>query len=209
MPTTKSSPTSPRRARRAAPQPGAAAPSPLQANKLGALWSTLDRAMASARDDYSPSAAALLIWLSHWQPSGVMQLARVVGLSQPACSRAVDTLAAAGLIEKTPSGGKEVHLALSRSGAREARRLQQQRLAACSGLLAALSAGERESLDRLIDRLTASAVTCRDDAKLLCRFCDHAVCDGPLCPIGRRATAIENGQAVAAAPSPASRSRRR
>jgi DNA-binding MarR family transcriptional regulator len=168
-----------------------AGPSALDANRLGALWATLDRALSSAFEDDSPSAAAIVSWLYHWAPVGVVELARVVGLTQPACTRALDKLVARGLIERTTVSGKEVRLALTVPGRAHARQLQQRRLQACAVLLGALSPAEQKQFAALTDKVLQAPVADRAYARNVCRFCDHAVCDGPACPIGCRATAIE------------------
>lgn len=168
-----------------------APPSALDANRLGALWSTLDRALSTTLADDSPSTAAILLWLQHWAPTGVVELARVVGLTQPACTRALDKLVERGLVERTVLSGKEVRLTLSARGRAQARALQQRRHAACGALLQALSADEQAQFARLATKLLQAPVTDRAYARTVCRFCDHAVCDGPACPIGCRATALE------------------
>ena len=168
-----------------------AAPSALDANRLGALWSTLDRALSTTLADDSPSTAAILLWLHHWAPTGVVELARVVGLTQPACTRALDKLVERGLVERTTLSGKEVRLALTARGRTQARQLQQRRQRACAALLQALSADEQAQFARLATKLLQAPVTDRAYARTVCRFCDHAVCDGPDCPIGCRATALE------------------
>jgi DNA-binding MarR family transcriptional regulator len=205
MPKTRSSvePPSPGRARKAAvpvktagrgaagaPAPPAP-PSALDANRLGALWSTLDRALSTTLADDSPSTAAILLWLHHWAPTGVVELARVVGLTQPACTRALDKLVERGLVDRTALSGKEVRLTLTARGRAQARALQQRRHAACGALLQALSADEQAQFARLATKLLQAPVTDRAYARQVCRFCDHAVCDGPACPIGCRATALE------------------
>ena len=171
--------------------PSNALPSALDANRLGALWSTLDRALSSTLADDSPSTAAILLWLHHWAPTGVVELARVVGLTQPACTRALDKLVERGLVERTTLSGKEVRLALTARGRAQARALQQRRQQACGALLQALSADEQAQFARLATKLLQAPVTDRAYARSVCRFCDHAVCDGPACPIGCRATALE------------------
>jgi len=192
------------RAERAAPlaRSGsqATATSALDANRIGALWATLDRAMqgvlaeASASSPaLSSSAGAMLMWLHHWAPVGVVELGRVVGLSQPACTRALDKLVDQGLVERSTLSGKEVRLTLTRSGHARARQLQRRRLAACAVLLGALSADEQAQFASLADKLLQAPVADRAYARHVCRFCDHAVCDGPACPIGCRATALEDG----------------
>lgn len=176
------------------------APSTLDANRLGALWSTLDRALSATLEDDSPSTAAILLWLHHWAPAGVVELARVVGLTQPACTRALDRLVERGLVERTIHSGKDVRLALSPRGRTQARQLQQRRHRACGALLQALSADEQAQFARLADKLLQAPVADRAYARHVCRFCDHAVCDGPACPIGCRATALENGAAAGERP---------
>jgi DNA-binding MarR family transcriptional regulator len=166
-------------------------PSALDANRLGVLWSTLDRTLSATLADDSPSSAAILLWLQHWAPVGVVELARVVGLTQPACTRALDKLVQRGLVERTALSGKEVRLTLSARGRAQARQLQQRRQQACSALLQALSADEQALFARLADKLLQAPVTDRAYARSVCRFCDHAACDGPACPIGCRATALE------------------
>ena len=168
-----------------------APPSALDANRLGALWSTLDRALTTTLADDSPSTAAILLWLLHWAPTGVVELARVVGLTQPACTRALDKLVERGLVDRTALSGKEVRLTLTARGRVQARALQQRRHAACGALLQALSADEQAQFARLATKLLQAPVTDRAYARTVCRFCDHAVCDGPACPIGCRATALE------------------
>jgi DNA-binding MarR family transcriptional regulator len=180
--------------------PAPSAPSPLDANRLGALWSTLDRTLTATLADDSPSTAAILLWLNHWAPTGVVELARVVGLTQPACTRALDKLVERGLVERTALSGKEVRLALSARGRTQARQLQQRRQQACAALLQVLSADEQAQFARLATKLLQAPVTDRTYARNVCRFCDHAVCDGPACPIGCRATALEQaGEPGAAA----------
>lgn len=167
----------------------------LQANKLGALWAVIGRAMSGAVETHSESSVAILLWLYYWAPTGVVELGKVVGLSQPACSRAVDKLMAAGLVLKAPSGSRETWLELSSTGRTEAERLQAERLRACDRLLGNLSRQEREAMGTLLDKLLAASVESRAYARNVCRFCDHAVCDGPDCPVGCRATVIERGNA--------------
>ncbi|MES2936714.1 MAG: MarR family transcriptional regulator [Pseudomonadota bacterium] len=163
--------------------------SALDANRLGALWSTLDQAMARAMEGPSASTAALLIWLQHWAPAGVVEVARVVGLSQPACTRALDRLAEQGLIERTPAG-KSVQIDLTAQGRALARQLQKRRLDACASLLGALSPPEQQQFAALADKLLQRPVDSREYARHVCRFCDHKVCDGPACPVGSRATEL-------------------
>lgn len=167
--------------------------STLDANRLGALWSTLDALMAQAQDDYSPSSAAILLTLHYHAPLSVNALAAIVDLSQPACSRAVDRLLAAGLVEKERVRGMETGLGLSADGRAEARKLQQRRIGALGKLLDTLAPHEQEVFNGLVNKLLKAPVTGRAYARRVCRFCDHKTCDGADCPIGCAATALEQG----------------
>lgn len=168
--------------------------STLDANRLGALWSTLDALMAQAQDDYSPSSAAILLTLHYHAPLSVNALAAIVDLSQPACSRAVDRLLAAGLVEKERVRGMETGLGLSTEGRAEARKLQQRRIGALGKLLDTLAPPEQEVFNTLVNKLLQAPVTDRAYARRVCRFCDHRTCDGADCPIGCAATALERGK---------------
>lgn len=166
----------------------------LDANRLGALWSTLALRMAAAQQERSESSAAILLTLHYHAPLSVNSLTDIVGLSQPACSRAVERLLQEELVAKERVRGMETELALTTAGRREARKLQQRRLGALGKLLDALSPEEQRTFNALVDMLLQAPVTDRAYARHVCRFCDHAVCDGPACPIGCAATALESVQ---------------
>ncbi|WP_207456682.1 MarR family transcriptional regulator [Azospirillum sp. SYSU D00513] len=169
----------------------------LLANKVGALWATLSGAVEDAFAPLSNSSAAALLTLLHWGPTAATALGAVIGLSQPATARLLEKLAADGHVERRPRprGGKEVPFALTESGRERAEALQQGRLDACLRLLAPLDPGQRALLDGLLTAMLAAPVAdqtpVRAYARHVCRFCDHGVCDGPLCPIGSAAREAE------------------
>ena len=165
--------------------------SALDANRLGALWATLDLRMAATMDDYSASSTAILLTVRYRAPITISDLAAIVGFSQPACSRAVDKLVKARLIEKTPGLGNEVGLSLTDDGGRRADQLQTRRLESLSMLLNALHPDEREAFGRMVDKLLVAPVTGRAYARSVCRYCDHEACDGLDCPIGCAAAVFE------------------
>jgi DNA-binding MarR family transcriptional regulator len=174
----------------------------LLANKLGALWTTIGQAVEAGFGSLSPSSAAALITLRHRQKLTATELGRILDLTQPASARLVAKLEAEGHVARQkPASGKEIGLRLTPKGRRLAEDLQRQRLAACDRLLAALTPADRRLLDRLLSALLAAPVTNRAYARHVCRFCDHGVCDGPDCPIGCAATALEHsGEADARGP---------
>lgn len=164
----------------------------LLANKLGALWATIGQAIEAGFGSLSPSSAAALITLRHREPITATELGHILDLSQPASARLVAKLAAEGHVARQKRlAGKEIGLRLTAKGRRLAESLQRQRLAACERLLTALLPAERHELDRLLSALLAAPVTDRAYAWHVCRFCDHAVCDGPHCPVGCAATSLE------------------
>jgi DNA-binding MarR family transcriptional regulator len=162
-----------------------------ESNKLAALGSALDDVMASVFAQRSPASVAVLFTLAHWAPIAVGDLARIVGLSQPACSRALDRLAADGLVNRTDYQGKEARISLTLAGKRKATQLQKARLAASDRLLSRLSATERMTLSPILDKLLGASVDGRETARRLCRFCAHDLCPNGKCPVGHAATAID------------------
>jgi DNA-binding MarR family transcriptional regulator len=162
-----------------------------ECNKLAALWATLDAAMAHSFDQRSPASVAILLTLKHWAPTTVGELARIVALSQPACSRALDRLADDRLVNRAVYEGKEARISLTTAGKREAERLQHARLAASDRLLLQLSATERKALSPILDKLLGANVDGRETARRLCRFCAHDVCPSGKCPVGHAATSID------------------
>lgn len=161
------------------------------ANKLGALWAVLGDGFARGFGPLAESTAAVLLTLHHRGPMGVTALAGLVGLSQPACTRLLDRLAAARQVTRTKVAGRQVLVAITAAGRRQAEALQRRRLGVAHDLLAGLTKEERAALDRLLDRLVMVPVQGRAHARHLCRFCDHGICTSALCPIGTAATAIE------------------
>ncbi len=167
----------------------------LTANKLGALGTLLADALDAALGDLSPSAAALLLTLHHHPDVIATELAAIAGVAQPTAVRLLDGLARQGLITRGARQGRTTPLGLTKSGAARAQALQQARLAALARLLEAIPPPDRPAFERSLDALLAGATTSRRFARTTCRLCDHRLCDGPACPIGRRATDLEHGDA--------------
>lgn len=167
----------------------------LLANRLGALSVLLMDALEGALGDLSPSAAAVLLTLYYRPDSTATALAKVVGIAQPTAVRVLDGLVRRGWIERRERIGRQTPLRLTVVGARRARSVQAARLKVLDRLLAILPKAERAAFARGLDALIAGAVTSRTFARTTCRLCDHQVCDGPRCPIGTRASALEHDAA--------------
>jgi DNA-binding MarR family transcriptional regulator len=160
-------------------------------NKLGALGLLLTDSLENISDGLSLSATALLLSLFYHPEATATELAKIVGVSQPTAVRVLDGLVARGLIKRKDRAGRITLLGITAAGRKRAQALQVRRLRATKILLSALTAAERKNFERTLDKLLASATSSRAFARTTCRLCDHALCDGPLCPIGTRATEIE------------------
>jgi DNA-binding MarR family transcriptional regulator len=165
----------------------------IDANKLGALGMLIGDATSGALGDTSESAAALLLTLRDRQGITITELARVAGIAQPTAVRVLDGIARRGWIERQERDGRTTPLRLTPSGRQQAKALQAARLAALERLLAPLPAAERRGFLRGLDRVLAAATVSRGFARTTCRLCDHETCAGALCPIGTRATELEQG----------------
>ena len=163
------------------------------ANKLGALGVLLGDGLAEAFGNLSPSAAALLLTLHYRGEMTATSLAAIGGIAQPTAARVTEGLIRRGLVERRDRAGRTAPLQLTAAGTRLADTLQRARLAAIEPLIASLSPRERAGFERALDKMLAQATRSRGFARTTCRLCDHALCQGPLCPIGTRATALERG----------------
>ncbi|WP_242905605.1 MarR family winged helix-turn-helix transcriptional regulator [Actinomadura terrae] len=156
----------------------------LGATALAVTDLVLDEATGAA--GVSASGASALIVLSAAPDLGVTELGRRVGLSQSAAARLVDGLEAAGLAERRRSGGRAVHVRLTRRGEDAAARMLTARAAPLTGTLAALDDSERETLAALLSKLLARLYEQVGDSEVLCRMCDRTCCTaGAVCPVGQ------------------------
>jgi DNA-binding MarR family transcriptional regulator len=163
----------------------------LSANKLGAFAVLLADTLEGAYDGLSPSAASLLLTLYYTRNATATELAKVAGISQPTAVRVLDGLVRQGFIERKSHTGRSTLLRVTRAGRERAVSLQAARLGAMKKILSGLNTQERATFERILDTILVAATTSRPFARTVCRLCDHRACDGPLCPIGTRASEIE------------------
>lgn len=164
----------------------------LLSNKLGALLTALSDLLDRQCEPYSPSSSAALLTLLYHDQMPVMELARVLRLSQPAATRVVDRLETEGLVARVLDAGRIVPVRLTAVGQQAAQTLQDGRLALCERALGPLSEADRDGFDHILSKVLAGLVEDRSHARQICRLCDHGICDGPLCPVGCAARAIED-----------------
>lgn len=166
----------------------------LRANKLGAFAVLLADTLENAYGSLSPSAASLLLTLFYGRDATATALAKVAGVSQPTAVRVLDGLVRQGFIERKNRTGRTTLLCVTRAGRERARLLQAARLGAMETILSGLNARERATFERMLDTILGAATTSRALARTICRLCDHPACDGPLCPVGTRASEIETNR---------------
>lgn len=165
----------------------------LLSNKLGALSILIEERTNRALNDLSPSAAAVLSTL-YFQPGlTTTELSKVVAVSQPTTVRLLDGLQRRGLVERGAQAGRFTPLSLTDAGRIEVARLQHERISAIGSLLTILEPDDTRRFELMLDRILAGATTSRACARTTCRLCEHDLCGPGICPIGNRATEIEQG----------------
>jgi len=173
-------------------------------NKLGALGVLLSDALEEAQVSLSRSAAALLLTLFYREQKtasafyrehkSASAMAKVVGVSQPTMTRLMDGLVRQGFVERKGRAGRVSLLRLTPAGRRKARLLQDARLNAMKDLLRVLSRREQVAFEHTLDKMLAGATRSRAFAHTVCRLCNHAICTGPLCPLGVQVAELERAR---------------
>lgn len=137
---------------------------------------------ASAQEGSGPAA---LVHLQAHPGGSVVDLERVVRLTQTGAGRLVDRLVAAGLVERRAGRDARTQaLWLTRAGTTAASRILERRAAAVAPLLEPLTSAERADLERLLARVVLGLAHDRPGALTVCRLCDRSACySGPGCPL--------------------------
>jgi MarR family transcriptional regulator, negative regulator of the multidrug operon emrRAB len=134
----------------------------------------------------STSGAAALVVLVASPGLSVTEVGRRVGLSQPAAARMVDSLQAAGLVQRSPGSGREVRVTPTPAGQRVASRLLVARGQPLQALVSALDPDEQDTLADLLAKLLVRLYAEVGSAERLCRLCDRAGCTAnAACPVGQ------------------------
>lgn len=168
------------------------------ANLLGAtalgLADRLTQAAAEAAGA-SGSGAAALVTLRTADGIGGTELARRIGLSQSACTRMLDQLAAQGYVRRAPMRGRVVAVHLTPEGVTAADAAQRARSATVGEVLDALAPDRRDALRQALEPLLAALYGRVGSDDVLCRLCDRAACvaDDQVCPVGAAARAAAQG----------------
>jgi MarR family transcriptional repressor of emrRAB len=174
-----------------------------EANLFGALTLAVAERLARATDEAAArggaAPAALNALESYLDGSSIDALRHSLGLTHSAGVRLVDRLAADGFLTRQPGeDGRSVAVTLTAAGREVARQVRESRERALVDVLGALSAGEREQLSSLHEKLLEGITGSRADARHICRLCDPDACghhEGR-CPVTRAADrAARSGRA--------------
>ena len=165
------------------------------ANLLGALSLAItERTAESLHDDAQVAgtdAMALIALRNYAEGASLDTLRGGLGLSQPGTVRLVDRLEARGLVERRRSehDGRARALHLTDVGRRAAAEALDARAGVTTEALSALTAGERDRLTDLLEKMLAARTDDRTSARRICRLCDGDACGHPdRCPVTQAVT---------------------
>ncbi|MBE8520696.1 MarR family transcriptional regulator [Amycolatopsis sp. H6(2020)] len=134
----------------------------------------------------SARAGAALVVLATAPKISVTDLGRRVGLSQSAAARMVDSLQAAGFVERRPGPSREVAVQLTPTGRHTARDMLASRTKVLTDVLEVLDDRERDTLAALLAKMLPRLYERIGSADLLCRLCDRRTCTtDAACPVGQ------------------------
>jgi DNA-binding MarR family transcriptional regulator len=157
-------------------------------NLTGAWALAVTEASAAAVTDVAGAGgelAAAVITIGAYRGQSLDELRRALGLSQPGTVKLVDRLVERGWVLRQPGrSGRSLSLALTPDGAGLLDDLLAARAAAIEGLLAPLTAHERDELEGTLDKLLGAAASA-ERLRHLCRLCERRVCTD--CPVARGA----------------------
>jgi DNA-binding MarR family transcriptional regulator len=160
-----------------------------RSNLLGALAigiGDLQRATVAGAVDLDAAALSTLLAVFARPGSSVGDVALTTQLTHSGAVRVIDRLCAISLLERSAAQDRRaVALRCTQTGAEAAQRALDARGAALGSLIETLSAAERAELARLATKLLAHLPHTRADAWRICRLCEHAVCRGDDCPVGK------------------------
>ncbi len=131
------------------------------------------------------SAVAALTTLLDRPGSTIDALARVLGLTHSGAVRLADRMAAQGLVVRTAGADRRTApLRLTGRGEEMASCALAARQQALQRLLNPLDTDHRAQLLELVTAVAGSLVRHREQARRMCRHCEHACCRAADCPLG-------------------------
>ena len=155
-------------------------------NIVGALALAIADAVVREAEGKAPEpgpAAAAISLVAHDPGMTVDRLRRALGLSHPGAVRLVDRLEAEGVVVRKSSerDRRAVALYLTEAGRRTCTKIRGARRGSLTKMLDALSADERATLGKLVEKMLRAHVDNLDQAYSVCRLCDEVACAD--CPV--------------------------
>lgn len=138
-------------------------------------------------DGREPEPDSTVVLAVHAHPgASIGEIASLLQLTHSGAVRIVDRLQAGGAVLRTEGADRRrVALALTEQGRKRAERLLAVRRLTIEDRLARLSPEEAEKMAALLRQLLDGAARHRAHAWQLCRYCDHSICQGENCAVGR------------------------
>ncbi len=158
-------------------------------NLLGALaLAVTDRVEDSLEHELGAggNVSPALMSIGTRPSESIDQLARVLGLSHSAAVRLVHRLDDRGWVRRRRGGedGRAVLLGLTRSGTSAFWRLLNARDETIEGVIDGLTRQERDTLCDLLTKMLGAIPGSQEEARHVCRLCEHSICAGARCPVG-------------------------
>jgi DNA-binding MarR family transcriptional regulator len=162
-------------------------------NLLGALCVGVGDLQNTAMTEASgidPATLTALLFIYARPSSSVGDIAKAACVTHSGAVRTLDRLVALGLAMRRRRAQDQRTAALSctRAGSTIAKRALAARRAALDELLASTlgNKAERVVIKKLLEHILAGLrPETRADAWRICRLCEHSVCRGDNCPVGR------------------------
>lgn len=164
-------------------------------NLLGAVALAISDRIDRATTDIAGmtgGAAAALLTIGTRPGLTIDALSRTLALSHSGTVRLVDRLHERGWVTRDRHrAGREVHLTLSRRGSKLFEELLDARRSVLNETIAAMPDRHLADFQRALVAMLESLPQDREEARNICRLCEHRICRGPACPVGTAAGRLE------------------
>lgn len=140
-----------------------------------------------------PEEDVAVLVLVGQEPLRITDLAIATGRTHSATVRAIDRLAAAGLVERRPRSdgdARAVTIELTAEGDLARRAALDARARAVAPAVTALTQQQREALGPLLETMLTAVTTSPTAGTRICRLCDEDSCVPLGCPVEDRCQAL-------------------
>nr|WP_255479668.1 MarR family transcriptional regulator [Quadrisphaera sp. RL12-1S] len=153
-----------------------------------AVWEAVSRGDGPDHEDI-----AVLVLVGQ-EPLRITDLAAATGRTHSATVRAIDRLAAAGLVDRHPGAARDaraVLVELTAAGEAARRSALDARARALTPVTALLDEEQRAALGPLLEVMLEAVTTSAAAGTRICRLCDDDVCVPLGCPVEQRCLVFE------------------